>query len=807
MEFQKIRERNSIHNEAFYKKMSERYQKYCVLFLQAPFGMGKSTVVDNTLLYSGVSDSLWVVWEEESFQIESLRLQIKRLRPSVVVVRHFERARESEQLDAFLLLIKEHKSKIKFIILSAATLPLQMLPMTNSGSFIALGTKDLSPNKKEVREFFEAEDLYVSDYDLYSIERDFNNIPICISLLVGRLRESRGGYDNSVKNKCLEDIFNYIDIVFFRAMDITLQNRLLKLAYFDEISMELLETIFDFQKEEQQAFEQQVRRMGSVLEETSQVGVYRFYPMMHAFLQRNVQKYIENSEMDEIYNKAVSFYLERKQYESALKFAGILEQEETITQILNLIITMQVINTNYFFVEEYLSCLPDNLIRQYPRLIVGKAMLEGVLFHPEQAKYWYQVLEKMEREEIDAEKKKEMTTCLRYLHIAIPGMNNHGLLEQLGSLAEGFIKKSDEEFNIIITSNLPSIIHGGKDFCKYAVSFRQVLTRIETFIERIFGKKDSAIVPLASGEILYEQNQLDKAMIDLQRGIQNAEIHKNAPLYFMGNAVLCRLLIVENQQEKIMPIIENIEKMGQEMPYGTLRGNIKAFQIEIALMQGKIEKADLWMREEAPGDGARFNTMLRYQYLVKIKIMILRREYLPAQYHINLLKEYAKSYEMHYLRIQLLILEAIIHYRQNHKDYEQIVCEALEAGKEIAFIRVFADEGAALYPLLQELDKKHLLKHHDYYMQVNKATQIQMNRYPDYLKELKENVDLTQAEQEVLAFLAKGKKNIEIAEALFISENTVKYHLKNIYSKLNVTSRSQAVRRVVEEGILNQIVT
>jgi two-component system nitrate/nitrite response regulator NarP len=54
---------------------------------------------------------------------------------------------------------------------------------------------------------------------------------------------------------------------------------------------------------------------------------------------------------------------------------------------------------------------------------------------------------------------------------------------------------------------------------------------------------------------------------------------------------------------------------------------------------------------------------------------------------------------------------------------------------------------------------------------------------------------LTKRERELLGALAKGATNPEIVRRLGISTNTVKFHLKNLYGKLHVTNRSQAVAR------------
>jgi DNA-binding NarL/FixJ family response regulator len=58
---------------------------------------------------------------------------------------------------------------------------------------------------------------------------------------------------------------------------------------------------------------------------------------------------------------------------------------------------------------------------------------------------------------------------------------------------------------------------------------------------------------------------------------------------------------------------------------------------------------------------------------------------------------------------------------------------------------------------------------------------------------------LTGRESEVLALLATGSPNRAIADALFVSENTVRTHLKAVFRKLGVTSRSQAVARALTD--------
>jgi DNA-binding NarL/FixJ family response regulator len=64
--------------------------------------------------------------------------------------------------------------------------------------------------------------------------------------------------------------------------------------------------------------------------------------------------------------------------------------------------------------------------------------------------------------------------------------------------------------------------------------------------------------------------------------------------------------------------------------------------------------------------------------------------------------------------------------------------------------------------------------------------------------------DLTQRESTILGALARGLSNAEIAKELWVTEQTVKFHLTNIYRKLGARSRTDAVRRGYEHGLIER---
>jgi len=74
---------------------------------------------------------------------------------------------------------------------------------------------------------------------------------------------------------------------------------------------------------------------------------------------------------------------------------------------------------------------------------------------------------------------------------------------------------------------------------------------------------------------------------------------------------------------------------------------------------------------------------------------------------------------------------------------------------------------------------------------------IQASRQP-----YKPGIDLTDRENEVLTLLVEGLTNPEIAEKLHVSKSTVKFHVSSILNKLQVSSRTEAVAKALQEGLI-----
>ncbi len=138
--------------------------------------------------------------------------------------------------------------------------------------------------------------------------------------------------------------------------------------------------------------------------------------------------------------------------------------------------------------------------------------------------------------------------------------------------------------------------------------------------------------------------------------------------------------------------------------------------------------------------------------------------------------------------------------------------KALSIGEPEGYIRIFVDEGPPMARLLYQALSRDTAGHDT----VTGYARRLLAAFPDLEPEqaVPPNAQppesdliepLSERELEVLALLAEGLTNREIASRLYLALNTVKAHTRNIYGKLGVHSRTQAVARARTLGLLPSI--
>lgn len=148
-------------------------------------------------------------------------------------------------------------------------------------------------------------------------------------------------------------------------------------------------------------------------------------------------------------------------------------------------------------------------------------------------------------------------------------------------------------------------------------------------------------------------------------------------------------------------------------------------------------------------------------------------------------------------------VDTVTEWMENEAPSEFGELNMLDTYKYIIKMRAYILEEKYLAMLLRAYRQERQIK--DEYL--NRLIQLAKKMallYPDYLRKAKEDYPpLTKSEQEILRLMADERSNQEIADFMGISINTVKFHGKNIFAKLRVRTRRQAVRVAKENRLVS----
>ena len=147
-----------------------------------------------------------------------------------------------------------------------------------------------------------------------------------------------------------------------------------------------------------------------------------------------------------------------------------------------------------------------------------------------------------------------------------------------------------------------------------------------------------------------------------------------------------------------------------------------------------------------------------------------------------------------------MVLQALAY--QQHADLDSamaVIGEALTLAAPEGYVRTFIDEGEPMRALLAEASSRGIMP--NYAQELLTALETTTSSLiPPSSQPLIE--PLSERELEILALIAEGLSNREISQRLFITLSTVKGHNGNIFGKLQVKRRTEAVARARELGLI-----
>jgi LuxR family maltose regulon positive regulatory protein len=308
------------------------------------------------------------------------------------------------------------------------------------------------------------------------------------------------------------------------------------------------------------------------------------------------------------------------------------------------------------------------------------------------------------------------------------------------------------------------------------------------------------------GEVLAELDDLDGAIHRAKNGVELAERGNDVGMHGWGYLCLMRVLYSRGDMAGAEEMIHKMEDVARENHVPPWITNLMAaWQARIWLAQDKLDAASQWVRErglDADGDPTYLHEM---EYVALARILIAQGWLDQATTLLERLLEATETGGRTSRAIQILMLQALAFQAEGDTPRAMAALErALTLAEPEGFIRIFVDEGPPMARLLYEAAARGVAP--DYVRRLLAAFPVAESEqaHPSTTQAPKPDLiePLSERELEVLQLIAEGLTNQEIASRLFLALNTVKAHTRNIYGKLGVHNRTQAVARARALGIL-----
>jgi LuxR family maltose regulon positive regulatory protein len=318
------------------------------------------------------------------------------------------------------------------------------------------------------------------------------------------------------------------------------------------------------------------------------------------------------------------------------------------------------------------------------------------------------------------------------------------------------------------------------------------------------------------GEVLREWNQLDEATRYLNKSIELG-LQWNEAVTLDGYISLARVLQAQGNAEAALAATHKVGEVVRKFDFSSLGDEtFSAYQVRMWIVQGNLEAVAQWVQACESAVHKHWNEA-SYPYLFHEFVQLaLVHAHLAlnapekALAWIEQLAPEADARGRKGIVIEMTMLKALA--LQAMGDMAQattVLAQALSWAEPEGYIRLFVDKGEPMRLLIS-----------DFRLRIEKHPQGESKKLIEYTDKLlsafpsiaavtqseirnrQSEMALSERELEVLRMIAAGDSNQEIATKLVVAPSTVKTHINNLYNKLGVNSRTQAVARAHELKLL-----
>lgn len=321
---------------------------------------------------------------------------------------------------------------------------------------------------------------------------------------------------------------------------------------------------------------------------------------------------------------------------------------------------------------------------------------------------------------------------------------------------------------------------------------------------------------IGMGTLQRERNDLIAARSSLNSALEidrNTGFGKKWPWLHVENGLVHA---AAGERETAVAEMNRALALAEQLGNRRMVREANAHLARFALAQGNLAAMEKWLAQAAPQLDGEIQAEREIEYLTHARLLVRKSEFAAAAKLLQRLQHAAEAEGRTRSVIECLALEALVLYAQRQVE-PACVClaQALALAEPEGFVRTFVDEGASMAELLRQFMREQQKESSPNLVLQNYAMKLLAAFPPEAVPAAMQThkiatglpvsylVDpLSERELEILKLVAEGLSNDAIAKKLYLATSTVKRHMNNIYAKLNVHSRTQAVAKGKEVKLL-----
>ena len=717
--------------------------------------------------------------------------------------------------DQIIDLIK--REDIWVILIGRCPIPPWLSAVRFQEGFYVVDSKLLMFSLDDIRKYAEYAGFDMTESQLQRMLYETTGLPLGVEMCNSKYREmsytcqmTDTMYDD-FSRRVVEDMCNYLEYHVYDNWDVEMQEFLMEISVVDEFTTRQAEMITG--RSDSELLTERAKWLGNFM--TSRIDKdgntqYQLQYHMRVSMCRRLMRKYEKERIRGLYENAGLFYRLNGDIRKALEMyekAGVTER------IVSILVdnARRAANSGYYYdLKKYYLELPENVIEKSPELMCGMSMLQSLLLSPDESERWYDRL-KLYAEENQGSARKNAKGLLLYLDIGLPHRGSVDVLKMIKSAYTMIFNKEIRMPEWSVTSNLPSMMNGGKDFCEWSKKDRELASKVGKIVEFVLGRYGKGLVNLALAESFLEKSGDNYEVATLAaKGRMQAEAGGKLEQCFVADGIQAWLHLQNGKPQEALEVLNGIAGKAEKEGGQNLLPNIHAFETRCSLYRGDRAHVTEWM-ESAPDENVEFRIYDRFIYLTKVRVYLQSGRNEQAYALLTKLRYYAEMMSRTYIGIECDVLMAIALHRLKNDDWKDMMCHAMDTAMEYSFTRVISREGAAVNPLINSCgwkaekegaDDREMATRKTYFRQLQKETESMTRFYPGYMKAGVDDVQLSETATAILKLQAEGLSRQKIADRLNMTEANVKYHLNQVYRKLGVTDKAGAVREASNRGLI-----